>query len=66
MRYLVTIPIAGTMSVEVDAISKDEAISLAFEIEDMEPYIDTYDMYHKLTSGNVLYAPVNSVYVEEM
>ncbi len=65
--YAVTIPVAGYMVVEVEASSKEEAINEAMLRNDaIGDYLEELDTYRHLTQGNVLYAPFNSAYAQEI
>lgn len=66
-RYMVEIPIAGIVSVEVDADSEESAIDRALQI----PFsveidsrgagleLDEIDVYREICTGNVLHVPLN-------
>ena len=65
MRYRVDLPFAGVMSVYVEADSKEGAIEAAMGSEDLAQVrmhsdspnvdIDTWEVYRRLSSGNVLH-----------
>ena len=70
-NFSVTLPIAGTITVEVEANSEEEAIREALMSDwpkdsDGCPIFDELEAYEHLTQGNVLYAPVNEPYAEEI
>lgn len=64
-KYLVTIPMAGYVQIEVEAEDESSAESAAFEAGATFDDIVEWDIYKKLTRGNVLYAPMNEIEVEE-
>lgn len=73
-RYSVRMPVFGFVEATVEANSKEEALSNFYDIEpdDFETMLDDerinhyeWDYYEKITSGNVLHVPQNSVVVEE-
>lgn len=59
--YDVKLPIAGTITFfEIEADSEQAAIDAALELDAKEAGADVeWDIYTKLASGNVLYAPLN-------
>lgn len=72
--YRVTVPVAGAIEVWVRADSEEEAEDKVFngdltihvkaESEQFEDVYLEWDMFKRLTSGNVLYAPINNVSIE--
>ncbi len=71
-EYLVTIPIAGAVNVVIEADSEAEAKEKALNVPftcDIESEagleLVEIDVYEKITSGNVMYAPYNNIKVEE-
>lgn len=67
--YCVIIPIAGSITIDVEADDEDGARDAAWEkiSEEGEKAGDvTWEYFDKLTSGNVLYAPINEVEVDEV
>ena len=61
-KYTVEIPIAGSMATEVEAPSAEDALAKAWDKYN-EDGTDDFDVeweaHRRLTSGNVLHAPVN-------
>jgi len=67
--YIVEIPIAGSMSIDVTAESEADAIEIAWKIfnnEGPEPFDVEWEVLNKITEGNVTHAPVNDVRVEKV
>lgn len=77
--YNVTLPLAGTLHITVEADDEDAAKAAAFQVgwdckitrsKDAPPECDVelgeLDTYEQLTQGNVLYAPQNDVEIEEI
>ena len=69
MRYRVTHPIAGHVTVEVEANSRQEAIEKTpdafFEMSDDEQAESLqWDWHEKIAEGHVLYAELNEVEIE--
>ena len=62
-RWIVTIPIAGTSTVEVCAETREEAIELA--MEDPAEGDVMWDAFKVLVQGNCLNAPQNEIEAEE-
>ena len=61
-NYIVEIPIAGAMSTEVEADSPEAALEKAWDKyneEGPEAFDVEWEAHKRLTSGNVLHAPVN-------
>lgn len=54
-KYRVDVPIAGYVSIEVEAESREDAINKALEKGYTEDEIMEIDMYDKLVEGNVCY-----------
>lgn len=64
-EYIITIPIAGYVTMSVEAANKEDAIDEAFQNASLND-IDEWDVYSQIVEGNVLYAPQNEVEVEEV
>lgn len=68
-RFQVTYPVAGSVTIEVDAEDRSDAIDrgmdLAYEAVDRGEF-EELDVYSKLVEGNVVYASVWRVDVEEL
>lgn len=68
-RFQVTYPVAGSVTIEVDAEDRSDAIDrgmdLAYEAVDRCEF-EELDVYSKLVQGNVVYASVWQVNVEEL
>ena len=66
-KYWVTLPVCGTVEVEVEADNESEAIDKAMDVdptgEDAELQWSTY---RKLLEGNVFYGDASSAYAEEI
>jgi nicotinate-nucleotide pyrophosphorylase len=57
-RYLVEIPIAGHITVEVEADSEKDAIAAAWESEDLTlDNCENWEALEHFTQGNVCYCP---------
>lgn len=56
--YTVRLPIAGSVTVEVEANTEAEAIEMAISSGWTTDDIDECDAYEYLVRGNVVYAPV--------
>ncbi len=65
-RYRITIPCAGSTTVEVEATDEDEARTLAFEKACDEPVPDEFEYMDRIVQGNVCYAPVWEIEVEDL
>jgi hypothetical protein len=65
-KYIVSVPIAGSASFEVEAKSRKEAKEKVWDVinADVAPDV-TWDYYSKLTPGNVLHARQNEIEVSE-
>lgn len=62
--YTVEIPIVGSMTCEVEAESKDDAIAAAwalFNESGAEDFEVTWEAVDKVTEGNVCHAPCNEI-----
>jgi len=64
-KYVVDIPIAGYVSLEIEADSKEEAIDKAFAQGFEDEDIMELEMYEHITEGNVCSAPLNDLHIEE-
>lgn len=65
-KYLVTMPICGSVTVEVKANNEEEAKELAFESDQVNDHNRIeYDVLEYIVAGNVFYGDLNSVIVEE-
>lgn len=66
-RFFVTLPIVGTVKVEVEAENKEAAIEAAFESPDLTVNaIYDWEALPKGCRGNVCYLPTHSASVEEI
>lgn len=54
--YIVTLPVAGHITFEIEAESKEEAIEAAFQ-EDVEKGELMWETMTEITRGNVCYFP---------
>jgi hypothetical protein len=75
-EYLVTIPIAGSISITVDADSEDDAKEKANNILDEEDWdkmligessdvsLDELEAYESIVEGNVCHVSCNEIIVE--
>lgn len=70
-KYEVNIPIAGYVSVLVDAEDKEGAKDAAFEKVEFQLVCASgtecveLDTYSKITQGNVCYAPLHQIEIHE-
>lgn len=64
-KYVVTVPIAGSYTVEVEAEDEDGAIEAAFEAQGEAEDVE-WEALREICSGNVCHAPVWEVEVEEV
>jgi hypothetical protein len=62
-KYIITIPIAGYVTMSVEAENEEDAIDEAFQEASLDD-IDEWDVYSQIVEGNILHAPQNSVEVE--
>lgn len=62
-NYLVTIPIAGSITHSVEANSEEEAIKLALDMDPREGDL-TWEPFEKLVEGNICHAPLNEIEVQ--
>ena len=60
--YEVKIPIAGSITFEIEADSESDAIVEAFNTDADKGDVE-WDTFEKISSGNILYAPLNKVKV---
>lgn len=72
-KYSVTLPFAGGLEVYVTAEDEESALQEAWSNADITVTTASSDcevleveVYHKLASGNVLYAPYHEAEVEEV
>ena len=68
-RWLVTVPVVGAITLEVDADTEEGAINEAIEhaFDDVEVSgIGELNAYPKIVSGNCLHVPINEAIVKEM
>lgn len=63
-RYYVTLPIAGYVSVEVEADNEAQAIETAMMSDISVDDIIEWDTYRRLVDGNVCYVSPNRAEVE--
>jgi len=70
-QYSVTLPVAGSITVYVEAESEEQAVDLAFEKQDW--HVETgegteagehWEAMKRIGSGNVCYAPCREMSVE--
>ena len=69
MKYGVTIPLAGSAYVEVEADAPDAAEKAAWEQyneEGLDDFLVEYDLFDVIAEGNVCNAPQNRLEVEEI
>ena len=64
--YMVTVPIAGQLCVEVEAASEEEAIQMALNSDPDEQYNIEWEMLKHIVTGNVFWGMCNSIEVEEV
>ena len=72
-EYWVRIPLAGSIAINVEAESEEEAKEKAFssdwnisiESEKNSVELEGLDLYESIVTGNVLHAPLNEVEIEE-
>ncbi len=64
-EYLVSIPIAGSITYTVEADSEEEAIDQAWNTDTCDGVLEWEALNH-VVDGNVCYAPCNEVTVEEV
>ncbi len=72
-EYEVLIPVAGAVSVMVEAESEEEAVQKALEVDCVFNVISKdgaelheIDFYEQITQGNILYAPYNEIEADEV
>lgn len=65
-KYLVVLPITGTVSVEVEAASSKEAIEEALTGDHDLPDPEEWEVHRHVTRGNVFSGRLNDAYAEEM
>lgn len=61
-RWIVSLPIAGSMSIEVEGENKEKAIECAwkhFNENGSESFDLEWEAFDKIAEGNVLHAPQN-------
>jgi hypothetical protein len=63
--WLVEMPIAGSVTIEIHAETKEEAIA-AFWESDLEDGEVTWEAMSQISQGNTCGAPLNSVRVSEI
>lgn len=64
LHYRVSIPIAGSVTVYVEAMNEDEATEKAWEkIGDDDAEVD-WEAHEQICQGNVLYASMNEIEVD--
>lgn len=68
MKYIVSIPITGSVSYTVEAADKKSAIAAAWKaIDDGAPSDDeTWEFTETVTSGNVCHAMQNNIEVQRV
>ena len=68
-RWLVTVPVAGSITVEVDAETEEEAIRMAVEcaFDDVTcEGFDEMEAYDRFCTGNVIHVPTNEIEAEDL
>lgn len=67
-RYIVTVPVVGYYVFEAEGEDEQDAIDFAFmNISDiLDDGLECIDLVRHITTGNILHAPVNSAYAEEL
>lgn len=64
-KYTVTLPFTGSLSVDVEAESKDAAIDAAFNLVDVTikdgetSFVDEWETHREVTRGNVFSGVLN-------
>ena len=65
-KYLVTIPICGSATVEVEAENEEEAKELALESEQVNDFDRIeYDVVEHIVEGNFFFGRCNSIDIQE-
>ena len=65
-KYLVTIPICGSVTVEVEAENEEEAKELALESEQVNDFDRIeYDVVEHIVEGNFFFGSCNSIDIQE-
>ena len=64
LRYRVSIPIAGSVTVYVEATNKKEAVDTAWERIGDEDVDVEWEAHERICSGNVLHASMNDIEVD--
>jgi len=65
MKYLVSIPIAGSIHFEIEAESKTEAEEKAWEMDPDDGEVE-WEMHRVICAGNVLHVAQNEVEVSRL
>ena len=65
-KFIVEVPIAGYVCIEVEAEDKNDAIDIAFQKGYTDEEIVELDMYERLVEGNVVYTYHTRVEVNEL
>jgi hypothetical protein len=65
-RFLVTLPVSGHVSVEVEAEDGEAAIQAAFDKSFTKEDIEEWDIHRHLVRGNVCYATYHRAEAEEL
>ena len=66
-NYEVMIPVTGYIYVDVEAENEDEAVDMAMQSDDISlDNIAEWEVHRHVIQGNVCYALLNSVEVEEV
>lgn len=65
-KYGVSLPIAGTIYLEVEADSKKEAIARALQVEWQDEDISELDTYEHLCTGNVIHVSGSDASAEKL
>lgn len=64
--YGVSLPITGSVYVEVEANSEEEAIEKALESEVTSDDIEGWETHQQIVQGNVFYGQLNEAHAEEV
>lgn len=66
-EYLVTLPIAGSITVAIEANSKEEALKKVQQqsFSQKEAFEFQWDVFEHICEGNVCHAPLNNIVIEE-
>ena len=60
--WTVIVPMCGSVTVEVEADTEEEAINKAFDNASIDDYpSSSYEFHRKIVSGNVFHGEINEV-----